>query len=243
MSRQRDCLYAKALNEIVDFRFDASVARVFADMINRSVPGYAEVVRMTGQIADEHAQPGTRCYDLGCSLGASTLSMLHAIGERDVRIVAVDNSADMLERCKHHVGAGNSRVTVDLVCADINDIVIEQASVVVMNYTLQFVPVERRLPLLRRIHAGMVPGGVLILSEKVIFEDARENAWHEVMHHRFKRVNGYSELEISQKRTALENVLMPETEKTHVTRLREAGFDRVLRWHQCLNFMSLMAHR
>jgi tRNA (cmo5U34)-methyltransferase len=241
----KDTLYATPLDSIGGFAFDEQVVRVFPDMIRRSVPGYSTIIAMTGVLAGRYAQTGTRCYDLGCSLGASTLAMRHHLdrAQRDCRIVSIDNSAAMIAHCRDLIAADAGATPVDLVLADICDAPIEDASVVVFNFTLQFVPPERREALLARIGANMRPGGVLVLSEKIRFDDAHLQELNTDLHHAFKRANGYSDLEISQKRTALENVLIPETIATHTQRLRCAGFSSVDVWFQCFNFASLVAIR
>lgn len=241
MTDNRDQIYARELDEIARFAFDESVATVFPDMIRRSVPGYSTIIAMTGVMADRYAQPGSRCYDLGCSLGASTLAMARYLDDRDCRIVAVDNSPAMIERCGEHLAG--AAVPIDLACADIQDIAVEDASVVVLNFTLQFVPRDDRDALITRIAAGMRPGGVLVLSEKIRFADPHLQALNTELHHAFKKANGYSELEISQKRTALENVLTPETLDEHRRRLQGAGFASADVWFQCFNFASLVAVR
>lgn len=226
-----------------EFAFNEAVAAVFNDMIRRSVPGYELTLSMIGLIAREYAQPESRLYDLGCSLGAATLAMRHAAEGRGCTIVGVDNSEAMLHRCQANLAVDDATTAVELVCADACDIAIEDASLVVLNFTLQFIPRTRRLELLRRIHQGMKPGGVLLLSEKVSFDDTVEEQAQIRLHHAFKRAQGYSDLEISQKRTALENVLMPETVHTHCRRLGSAGFARVFPWFQCFNFASIIAFK
>lgn len=239
----RDTLFHDPQAPITEFVFDDRVARVFPDMIRRSVPGYQEVITLSGLIARRHAQRGSRLYDLGCSLGATTLAMGHWLDAEGCRIVAVDNAAPMLERCRENIEAAGLAVPVELVCADIRDVRIEDASVVVLNFTLQFLPPAERLEVLRAAASGMRAGGVLLLSEKIASSDAEEAAFHEQMHVAFKQANGYSDLEISRKRSALENVLTPETLTTHQERLLSAGFARVHTWFRCFNFASLVAIR
>jgi tRNA (cmo5U34)-methyltransferase len=239
--RRRDQLYATALDEIVDFRFDETVAGVFPDMIQRSVPGYATVISMIGTLAADFAQPHSRCYDLGCSVGAATLAMRRNISAGNCRIIAVDNAEAMVNRCRDNIIAAGEGVPVDLICSDIRDIAIERASVVVLNYTLQFIAPEQRDAIIARIYAGLQPGGVLVLAEKIRFADPDIDKAMTELHHAFKRTNGYSELEISQKRAALENVLIPETLATHMERLCRAGFASPRVWFQCLNFISMLA--
>ncbi|WP_111495700.1 MULTISPECIES: carboxy-S-adenosyl-L-methionine synthase CmoA [Marinobacter] len=238
---ETDRIYTDARSEGGDFRFDAAVARVFPDMIRRSVPGYTTIIPMIGIITERFAQDDSHCYDLGCSLGASTLAMRHGVGDRRCRVIGVDNSADMIERGQHFIALDDHPAPVDLRCEDILESELENASVTTLNFTLQFVEPERRPALLQRIANATRPGGALILSEKIRFEMDWEQALQTDLHHDFKRANGYSDLEISQKRTAIEQVLIPETITTHRERLLDAGFDRVTLWYQCFNFVSLLA--
>lgn len=242
MSKKQDAIYAAPLNEIVDFQFDDQVVDVFPDMIQRSVPGYGLMITNIGILAGRYARAHSHCYDLGCSLGAATLSMRQRITAPDCDIIAVDNSAAMIERGQKLIAADStSTVPVQMVCADLQDIDIENASVVVLNLTLQFIPVEKRLDLLQRIYAGLKPGGILLLSEKIAFDDPERQQFQDEHHHEFKRAQGYSDLEISQKRTALEKVMIPETLVTHQQRLQQAGFASSELWFQCFNFVSLVA--
>jgi len=239
----KDTLFQHA-EAVGPFQFDHSVAAVFPDMIRRSVPGYQTILTGIGELTARYHQPATRLYDLGCSLGAAALTMRrHLPEDSGCEIIAVDNSPAMLARAREYVNAYRSALPIHLVCADVNDIAIESASVVVMNFTLQFIDPQRRLPLLRRIHAGLRPGGILILSEKIHFDAAPIQAAIEHLHLQFKRANGYSELEISQKRAALENVLITDTLDTHRQRLLDAGFSHVAPWFQAYNFVSLLAFK
>jgi tRNA (cmo5U34)-methyltransferase len=241
MADAKDTIYAVPLAEPAAFAFDESVVNVFPDMIKRSVPGYTTIIAMTGLLAGRYAAPGSHCYDLGCSLGASSLAMRQQVRAEGCRIIGVDNSPAMIERCRSIVDTDTHELPVDLVCADIEDVAVENASVVVLNFTLQFIPVERRAALLEKVCAGLNPGGILVLSEKVLFADPHLNQLNIDLHHEFKRANGYSDLEIAQKRQALENVLVPETLDTHRQRLSAAGFDSCDVWFQCFNFASLVA--
>ena len=237
-----DTLYA-ADQPRQDFRFDASVARVFPDMIRRSVPGYTTIIPMIEVITEQYAQPGSHCYDLGCSLGASTLAMRHGMPESGCTLVGVDNSDAMIERCEHYIALDDHPQPVVLRCEDILDTPLTDASVTTLNFTLQFVDPDQRLSLLTRIAEATRPGGVLILSEKIRFEDSAEQDTQTRLHHEFKRANGYSDLEISQKRSALEQVLIPETLAEHRARLEQAGFRNIVVWYQCFNFVSMLAFK
>lgn len=219
--------------------FDAEVARVFPDMISRSVPGYAAIINMIELLTRKHAQAGTRLYDLGCSLGAASLAMAKGLPHDDCSIIAVDNAPAMLERARQH--AQQAARPIEFRESDIRQIGIDHASMVVLNFTLQFLPPADRVTLLQRVREGLVPGGVLILSEKIAGETPEEDAFLVEMHHAFKRQQGYSELEISQKRAALERVLRPEPLSIHRHRLRQVGFERADTWFQCFNFVSIVA--
>jgi tRNA (cmo5U34)-methyltransferase len=235
----RDRLFAERQATVGDFVFDDAVDAVFPDMIKRSVPGYAAIINMIQLLTGRYAQAGSHLYDLGCSLGASTVAMALGSAQTGCDVVAVDNAPAMIERA--HATLARQYPQIHWQCADVRDVVIDDASVVVLNFTLQFLPPADRSVLLARIHAGLRPGGILILSEKIAGEDAAADALLTTMHHDFKRANGYSELEISRKRSALENVLVPETLAAHRERLREAGFSRTELWFQCFNFVSLVA--
>ncbi|MCW8888677.1 MAG: carboxy-S-adenosyl-L-methionine synthase CmoA, partial [Gammaproteobacteria bacterium] len=166
---QRDQIYSEEQPMLVDFRFDERVTAVFSDMIRRSVPGYGEIISLLGLFALNYSQPNSNIYDLGCSLGASTLALRERITADNCSIIAVDNSEAMIKQCAENLQQIESTIDVDLRCADIRDIEINNASVVVLNFTLQFIPLEQRAALIQRIYQGMLPGGVLILSEKVAF--------------------------------------------------------------------------
>ncbi|VGO20372.1 Carboxy-S-adenosyl-L-methionine synthase [Pontiella sulfatireligans] len=237
----KDQIYSESMANIANFNFDAQVADVFTDMIERSVPGYRSIITMIETLTGHYALPGSNLYDLGCSLGAATLSMERGLTAENCQIIAVDNSPAMVERCRKAVARRHTCAGVTVIEGDILATEIADASVVVLNFTLQFVPPEERARLLERICAGMRPGGVLILSEKVVFEDEHLDELLAGIHHDFKRAHGYSDLEISQKRSALENVLVPETIPTHRERLLSAGFTSVDVWFQCFNFMSMLA--
>ncbi|MBQ0719994.1 MAG: carboxy-S-adenosyl-L-methionine synthase CmoA [Gammaproteobacteria bacterium] len=236
-----DKLFSRPLADIAGFTFDADVVAVFPDMIQRSVPGYETIIAMTGTLAERYAQPQSKCYDLGCSLGASTLAMAQHIQVPDCSIVAIDNAPAMIEHCQTILRHENPSTGVELVCGDLLDTPLDNASMVVLNFTLQFLPPEARSALMQRIYDALRPGGILILSEKIAFADEHLNQLMIELHHSFKRANGYSELEVAQKRSALENVLIPETLDQHRQRLNSVGFASIDIWFQCFNFASLLA--
>lgn len=237
----KDLIYSQPQNKLADFQFDHNVAEVFPDMIQRSVPGYSTIVDSIGQLTSQYSQDNSNIYDLGCSLGAASMAVRHYPQAKGCHIVAIDNSEAMVERAKLHMSAFRSDTTFDVVCKDILDAPIEKASVVIMNFTLQFIEPENREALLNKIYQGLNPGGALILSEKLRHPTQTGDELLVELHHEFKRRNGYSELEISQKRSALENVMKIDRFDDHAERLKHIGFDDVVLWFKCFNFASMIA--
>ncbi|WP_340679718.1 carboxy-S-adenosyl-L-methionine synthase CmoA [Paraglaciecola sp.] len=240
MQAGKDAIYSNP-QAIEPFRFDQAVAEVFPDMIQRSVPGYATIIDTIGQLVARFAQDNSQVYDLGCSLGAASLAASKYLNKHNCKIIAVDNSKAMVERCRLHTKAFKSATPIEVICDDLQNIVIEQASVVIMNFTLQFLAPEKRAAIIDKIFTALLPGGMLILSEKLQHKDAKSNDLMIELHHEFKRRNGYSELEISQKRSALEDVMRIETFEHHQLRLQTAGFQEVCLWFKCFNFASIVA--
>ncbi|WP_455925370.1 carboxy-S-adenosyl-L-methionine synthase CmoA [Pseudomonas putida] len=245
MSKEPDRIFAQPLAQVPDFVFNEDVVRVFPDMIKRSVPGYPTIVENLGVLAAQFAQPHTALYDLGSSLGAVTQSLRRHVRTDDCRVIAIDNSSAMVERCREYLNAQDSMfqelLPVQVIDGDILSLDFAPASVIAMNFTLQFITPDQRLGLLQRIRQALVPGGALILSEKLRFADEQEHDLLTDLHVAFKRANGYSELEIAQKRSAIENVMKPDSLEEHRERLLAAGFSKVVPWFQCLNFASLIA--
>jgi len=236
----RDRIYADANQALDAFAFDEAVARVFPDMIKRSVPGYTMIIPMIGVITEQYAQPNSHLYDLGCSLGASLLAMRHGVQVEGCKVIGIDNADAMLKRCASYVDIDDATTPVELNLGDVTEFDYTKASVVTLNFTLQFIPLEKRQGLIQKLYDAMLPGGALILSEKICFDEPEQTIQQE-LHWDFKRANGYSDLEVSQKRSALENVLVPESAQDHIDRLHQAGFTKAYTWYQCFNFTSFIA--
>ena len=237
----KDDLFKKRVSQ-QDFVFDDQVAEVFDDMIARSIPGYAAIISTIGGFAKKYYKSNSKIYDLGCSLGGVTFEICKQLRETDFKLIAIDNSEAMIERLVQRKAIfGGLEDSVEILCEDINDAIIENASMVILNFTLQFLAPKYRSRLIKRIYDGLIPGGILILSEKIVLGDENLNSLFIEMYHKFKESNGYSELEISQKRLALENILMPEKISTHRRRHFSAGFQSFEVWFQYLNFASTIS--
>lgn len=237
---KQDNIFAKS-QQVVDFAFDDAVADVFPDMIRRSVPGYETVISLLAVLANQHAQNESRVYDLGCSLGAATLSIHQQTRTLNLEHICVDNSESMVKRCESRLIRHMPEANLTVICEDIEETEIKNASIVIVNFTLQFLTPDSRLELLKKIYDGLLPKGILVLSEKLVFEDNIENKNQIDWHHNFKKANGYSDLEISQKRAAIENVLIPDSLQQHQQRLKLAGFESSYQWFQSFNFASIVA--
>ena len=234
----RDTIYSTPKTPVVPFEFNAAVAGVFDDMIHRSVPMYAEIMRRQAQLVKRCCRPETRVYDLGCSTGNLAMALCARMPAGAFEMVAVDSSQPMLDIFKKRLDAAGRSDDITVMCNDIRQVNVERAGAVVVNFTLQFIPPADRDALLKGIYDALVPGGMLLFSEKTMHPDQGLSALQVDFHSRFKRENGYSELEISQKREALENVLVPETVEAHHDRLRRCGFYGIDVWLKWFNFCS-----
>ena len=234
----RDRIYRTPREKVPPFAFNAAVAHVFDDMIRRSVPMYGEIIRRQAQVIRQHYREKTRIYDLGCSNGNLAMALCMRIPAGGFEMVAVDSSPPMLAEFTKRLDAEGRSGDIRLACADIREIEMARASVVVVNFTLQFIPPVDRDALVKRIYTALIPGGILMFSEKTIHPNPRLADLQIDFYHRFKREKGYSAMEISQKREALENVLIPETVDAHHDRLRRCGFNDIDPWLKWFNFCS-----
>lgn len=236
-----DNVFDDKIEKASDFKFGATVANVFDDMVNRSVPYYGEMQRMISELAADHAQPGTSVYDLGCSTGTTMIGMDTTVS-KDIEFVGVDDSDEMLHKCKDKLDSIGFNRKYRLVNNDLNQgVEINNASVVVLCLTLQFVRPLFRDRLVRTIYDGLVPGGAVILIEKILAEESRFNRDFIKYYYDMKRRHSYSEMEISQKREALENVLIPYKLSENNLMLREAGFAHCEVFFKWYNFTGIIA--
>lgn len=237
----RDQVYRHPRTAVDDFIFDQSVALAFDDMVSRSVPFYAEIQRMIVEMAGDFAVPGASVYDLGCSTGTTLVNLHHRL-EATIRLVGVDNSLEMLTMCRAKLREHRVDRAVELECRDLNGgIAIEDASLVVMLLTLQFIRPLYRERLIGDIFQGLRTNGCLILVEKTLGEDSLFNRLFIEYYYDMKRRQGYSDLEISQKREALENVLIPYKLLENRALLLHTGFRCVDVFFKWYNFSGIVA--
>lgn len=240
---KKDNIFNNPIDNIVDFKFDEKVANVFEDMLHRSIPGYSTIISTIGMLTNLYSKPNSNYYDLGSSLGAAALAMRQRIDCENCKVFAIDNSEAMIKRSRELIEKVESITPVELVIDDIRNIKIENASVVVLNFTLQFIDPIDRNSIIQKIYNGLNSGGILIISEKIIYLDKELNERQIKRYYDYKRQHGYSELEISQKRNALENVLIPDSVSQLKSRLDAAGFKYSDQWFQLFNFVSIVAEK
>ena len=238
---QTDRIFSRHKPESGEFKFDENVARVFDDMISRSIPLYADSQRLIPQLAETLDHQPLKVVDLGCSTGTSLILLSRSLQHRPLELVGVDSSESMLDKCREKLLALELQNSVQLFNTDIQSFSFSAASVVLMNYTLQFFKTDQRPRLLKNIAASLASDGFLIMSEKVQHGDAATDRMLNELYYDFKRRNGYSELEISRKRDALENVLVPLTVDQNIRLLHDAGFEKVevmLKWFNFATFVA-----
>ncbi len=109
----KDQLFAAPIARLGDFSFDEQVADVFPDMIQRSVPGYSNILSAIGMMTERFAQPGSNLYDLGCSLGAATLMMRRHLPLIIVIIIIFFNELILSWSIVYVIGKSVSRICID----------------------------------------------------------------------------------------------------------------------------------
>ena len=236
-----DDIFAEPSSRPTDFAFDATTVRVFDNMVSRSVPFYGEIQRMTAELAEEFAVPRSTVYDLGCATG-TTLMALEARLEPSIAFMGYDNAPDMVERARQRLAAlplGRHR---EIRLADLHQpFSIENATVTVMLFTLQFVRPLHRDRVIRTIVEGTRKQGALIVAEKVIESDSLFNRLFIDNYYDMKRRHGYSDMEIARKREALENVLIPYRIEENRELLLECGFTKFQEFFRWYNFAGMIA--
>lgn len=224
-----------------DFVFNDQVAEVFDDMLDRSIPCYRQVIEMIARLLEKRLKQGDMVYDLGCSTGTTLLELARRLESLKLKFMGVDNSAAMIRKAVLKAEMYSRKEAISFQERDIMELEIEGAGAVILNYTLQFIRPLMREEFLRKISFFLRPGGILLVSEKIICRDPQLNRDYIDFYHQYKRSRGYSELEIAKKREALENVLIPFTIRENRELLRSAGFSTVETFFQWFNYASFVA--
>ncbi len=232
---KKDQIFNESFSQVSSFAFDEKVVSVFPDMIKRSVPGYDTILKGIAMFAMKHVTQNSHVYDLGASLGAVSLTIDQAVGDKELNIHAIDISDAMIHGLNQLLESQPTNNNVLVEQQDLSQTSINNASMVVSNFTLQFIDPALRGDAVKNIYQGLNEGGVFVLSEKVKSSDALIDAYHG-----YKKINGYSDREIARKRQALEDTLLPDTVSEWKTRLTEAGFTQIEVWFRAFNFVSFV---
>ena len=238
----KDSLFNNPLDKLYDFEFNDKVAEVFDNMIKRSVPFYEEVQNMTAQLTKKYYQKYSVIYDLGCSTANTIIKLANHLKNKQISIIGIDSSIHMIALAKKKIAAHNlSNYKIEIFAKNIREVEPKESSVVIMNYTLQFIHPNQRKEILEKIFYHLLPKGILILSEKIQNQNDELNQIYTKFYQDLKKKNGYSKLEIRQKRESLENVLIPYSEDKNITLLKEVGFRQIDTFFKWYNFLSLLA--
>lgn len=236
--RKKDRLFAKP-KWLRVFQFNKEVAEVFDDMAERSIPFYKEVLRMSAELCYELMPTEGVIYDLGCSTGNFLQFLLKTFPKKNFHYIGIDNSPDMIQIAKKRYK--KEKKYVQFLCADVTVENFANASAIVANYTLQFVPLPQRKKLIQKIYNSLFDGGIFLVSEKIYEENPGLNTVFQELYYEFKKRNQYSEQEIARKREALEKVLIPQTIKENIKLLEQAGFRNIALFFKWYNFASFIA--
>jgi tRNA (cmo5U34)-methyltransferase len=223
------------------FKFTSDVASVFDDMASRCIPFYREVIQLTAEVAQDYVPNGGHIYDLGCSTGTTLLYLAKCLNGKNISMTGYDPAEAMLKKAneKSHVYTYSHEINfLNGVCESAS---IKQANMVIMNYTLQFIELEERAKAISRIYENLEQGGVFLISEKLREKDPKVEKLNTRAYESFKAGNGYSFLEIANKRQALENILVPQSTDENIAMLKNAGFSTVDVLFKWLNFATFIA--
>lgn len=228
------------------FEFNDRVASVFDDMVSRSVPLYMHLQAATSQLTKRYLKNGEVILDIGCST-ATTLIQISKDLDIDAKLIGIDSSKAMLDKAKDKLIEHKLDKKINLLHCDVEKIIrepdlIPRPKIIIMNYTLQFIQPAGRQNIVKGLFDLLQPGGILILSEKISHESDEINQTMIDIYHNFKKINGYSELEISKKRDAMENVLIPFTAKQNIELFNNAGFNEIapiFQWYSFVTFLGI----
>ncbi len=224
-----------------DFVFNERVVEVFDDMLDRSVPHYREVIHASSQLLAQYLNKGDTVYDLGCATGTTLLEFSRLLEDKKLHFIGLDNSRPMLAKARLKSELFSKQQSLSFFLEDITAFEHPDAGSIILNYTLQFIRPLQREAFIKRIFDNLRPGGILLLSEKVLSHDRKLNRRYIEIYHQFKKSQGYSELEIAHKREALENILIPFSITENLSMLQKCGFTSVETYFQWFNFASFIA--
>lgn len=222
------------------WKFTQEVADVFENMLERSIPELDGMRDVVTRLACKFALPNTQVIDLGCSAGGSLIPIIREKG-RTVSYIGVENSVPMIEKAEELIGALNVDYLLQNMDLRSQFPQADNCSVILSVLTLQFIPMEHRQSLLHRVISSLNSGGAFVLVEKVLGNDHFLNDLMTTLYQQMKRDNGYSEVQIAEKKRSLENALVPVSARSNEELLRSAGFKHVECIWRNLQFVGWIA--
>ncbi len=231
----KDKIFNKPIEK--QFEFDEEVANVFDDMLNRSVPFYKENLNLELDVLKNFLTPNDKVVDLGSSTGTFLIELDKKTD--NLELIGIDNSPAMIKKANLKAKAFGS--SAKFIQADFLNYDFSNSKAIVANYTVQFIRPLKREKLIKKIYKSLLNEGIFLMSEKLVSENKKLNKIMIDLYYEFKKEMGYSEYEISQKREALENVLIPYTMQENIEMLRNSGFKNVeviFRWNNFATFIA-----
>jgi tRNA (cmo5U34)-methyltransferase len=242
------------------WQFDDEVARVFDNMLQRSIPDYETMREMVTELGAQFIEYYSNVLDIGTSRGDQIARFLskgyedqvERILEDDVpgiegaEYIGIEISDPMIEAASRRFDGVNN---VAIIKHDIREGLPinkwldpgDRLSLVTAVLTMIFVPVEARYRVLSDIHRHLETDGALIMVEKVIGEGPAMDELLVGQYQAFKARQGYTDEDIERKRLSLEGVLVPLQLSSHVANLKAVGFTHVDTFWRCLNFVGIIA--
>jgi tRNA (cmo5U34)-methyltransferase len=240
---KRDRVYREQKGVTTDFEFNDTVADVFDDMVSRSVPYYSEQQRMIQEIGSIFSTPGSNIYDLGCATATTLINLCREV-DPSASLIGYDNSAPMIKKAMQKIKESGLEERISVLYADLNGdldlIELNNASVVLICWTLQFVRPLKREKLINKIYQGLNENGVLIITEKVLTNNSLLNRYYIKLYYDYKQRNEYTNEEIVNKREALENILIPYRIDENIEMFKRNGFETVDTFFQWYNFVGFI---
>lgn len=233
----KDTLF-KHSNSAKPFEFNEDVANVFDDMLERSIPLYTPLQQTITDLCRLMATDSSHIYDIGCSTGTTIHHLSHSLSPH-IKLHGVDASEHMIKkatsRCAH----------LPNVQFSVSDLTVHpsfpNADILILNLVLQFIPIEKRQPILTHCLSELQPNGCLVLVEKIMHPSSIIQSIYTSNYHQFKEKNGYSKQEIINKAASLKNVLHPLSIDDNMTLLKSVGFSNVATFFQWMNFVGIIA--
>lgn len=224
------------------WEFNQEVTDCFSEMLERSIPAYADMRELVKRIGKRFVKRKTAIVDLGCSTGEAIQPFITSFGCQNTYKL-YDVSEPMLNACKERFKGWIEEGFLSVESFDIRNGLSDHlyTSLVLSVLTLQFTPIEYRQKIIQSIYDSLESGGALILVEKVLGTNYAIDSMMIDEYYKIKAENAYTQEQISAKRKSLEDVLVPITASWNEQMLKDAGFKSIDCFWRYLNFAGWIA--